>query len=473
MRDLALWTSEVLDITSFAVILLGVAISTAVFLVRVWQTGFLANYRDYRANLGRGILIGLELLIAADILKSVVVDPTLQGIAVLGGIVADPHLPVDLARRRDQRPLAVGDDAAAAASRHAATPCSRPAQPSAPRPRRRLSSRPSTGHDLTRRARCRGAAMILFGMIAYVLAQFAVGIWVSRRVKSESDYILAGRSLGPTLVAFSVFATWFGAEAIVATTAEVYDKGISGALVDPLAYGLAVVAAGFLYAAVLWRKGVTTFADVFRERFSPGVEKLVVIILLPGSVFWAAAQIRAFGQVLSSSSDMSLSNAIILAAVLVASYSVIGGLLADSVTDFLQGTAVIIGLVVLTIAVIVAAGGVAPALEGMPADHLVLATQAHGTPLELTEAVAVAFFGSFVAIELISRFLGARSADVARGGTVTGGAMYIVIGMLPVFLGLAASGLVQTQPGAASKAARLRADRRRSYRSTTCPNGTT
>ena len=87
MRDLALWTSETLDIISFAVILIAVAISTAVFIVRVWQTGFLANYRDYRANLGRGILVGLELLIAADILKSVVVDPTLQGIAVLGGIV--------------------------------------------------------------------------------------------------------------------------------------------------------------------------------------------------------------------------------------------------------------------------------------------------------------------------------------------------------------------------------------------------
>jgi uncharacterized membrane protein len=87
MRDIALWTSETLDIISFAVILIGVAISTAVFLVRVVHTGFLANYRDYRANLGRGILVGLELLIAADILKSVVVDPTLQGIAVLGGIV--------------------------------------------------------------------------------------------------------------------------------------------------------------------------------------------------------------------------------------------------------------------------------------------------------------------------------------------------------------------------------------------------
>ena len=87
MRDIALWTSEVLDITAFAVILIAVAISTAAFVVRVAQSGFLANYRDYRANLGRGILIGLEILIAADILKSVVVDPTLQGIAVLGGIV--------------------------------------------------------------------------------------------------------------------------------------------------------------------------------------------------------------------------------------------------------------------------------------------------------------------------------------------------------------------------------------------------
>lgn len=88
MRDMALWTSEILDITAFAVILITVAISTAVFLARVVQNGFLANYRDYRANLGRGILIGLEILIAADILKSVVVDPSLQGIAVLGGIVA-------------------------------------------------------------------------------------------------------------------------------------------------------------------------------------------------------------------------------------------------------------------------------------------------------------------------------------------------------------------------------------------------
>jgi uncharacterized membrane protein len=87
MQEFARLSSLALEAASFAVILLGVAISTGVFLVRVWLSGFEANYRDFRANLGRGILIGLELLIAADILKSVVIDPTTQGMLVLGGIV--------------------------------------------------------------------------------------------------------------------------------------------------------------------------------------------------------------------------------------------------------------------------------------------------------------------------------------------------------------------------------------------------
>ena len=87
MQDLAHYSSLALETASFAVILVAVAISTAVFLLHVGGDGFEASYRAYRANLGRGILIGLELLIAADILKSVVVDPTLQSMVVLGGIV--------------------------------------------------------------------------------------------------------------------------------------------------------------------------------------------------------------------------------------------------------------------------------------------------------------------------------------------------------------------------------------------------
>lgn len=87
MQEYARWSSMALEALSFAVILLAVAIATIHFLMRVSKDGFENNYKAYRANLGRGILIGLELLIAADILKSVVLDPTVESMIVLGGIV--------------------------------------------------------------------------------------------------------------------------------------------------------------------------------------------------------------------------------------------------------------------------------------------------------------------------------------------------------------------------------------------------
>ena len=57
---------------------------------------------------------------------------------------------------------------------------------------------------------------ILLGVLAYVVVQFVVAIWVSRRINSEADYILGGRQLGVGLAAFSIFATWFGAETVLA-----------------------------------------------------------------------------------------------------------------------------------------------------------------------------------------------------------------------------------------------------------------
>ena len=87
MQDLAHFASEALETASFAVILCAVALSTAVFLMHLRRGDFETSYRAYRANLGRGILLGLELLIAGDIIKSVVLDPTVQSMLVLGGIV--------------------------------------------------------------------------------------------------------------------------------------------------------------------------------------------------------------------------------------------------------------------------------------------------------------------------------------------------------------------------------------------------
>ncbi len=286
---------------------------------------------------------------------------------------------------------------------------------------------------------------ILGALLGYVLLQFAIGAWVSRRMSSEQDYIIAGRSLGTGLVAFSVFATWFGAEAIQVSAGEIYEKGLAGALVDPFGYGIAVVIVGLVLAAPLWRRNVVTFADMIRERYSPEVEKLFVLVLLPGSLFWAAAQIRAFGQLLSSSGGLDLSTAILVAALVVGAYSVVGGLLADAVTDVIQGLAVIIGLLTLAY-FIISHTGFEASLAGVTAERLDMLSTEGDSALSKIEKLAITLCGSIVSVELISRLLGASSANVARAGTIIGGLLYLLLGIIPIYLGLAGPNLIRGLP---------------------------
>ena len=55
-----------------------------------------------------------------------------------------------------------------------------------------------------------------------------IGVLVSRSIRTEDDYLLAGRQLGPALATFSIFATWFGAETCVGSAGAVYADGPVG-----------------------------------------------------------------------------------------------------------------------------------------------------------------------------------------------------------------------------------------------------
>ena len=79
-------TGQIVDGLAVAAIVLGIAVSSLIALHRLRRREP-AVYKTFRQWLGRSILLGLELLVAADIIRTVAASPTLDSVAVLAAIV--------------------------------------------------------------------------------------------------------------------------------------------------------------------------------------------------------------------------------------------------------------------------------------------------------------------------------------------------------------------------------------------------
>lgn len=276
---------------------------------------------------------------------------------------------------------------------------------------------------------------VFLGVLVYVALQLLVGVMVSRRITNEADYLLAGRSFGYGLATFSMFATWFGAETCIGSAGAIYQRGMAGASADPFGYGACLFLMGLIFARPLWRRKLTTLADLFRERFSPGVERATVLLMAPTSILWAAAQIRAFGQVLDTSSGIGVGWGIALGAGVTIIYTVSGGLRADVLTDLIQGIAIIIGLVAMLV-IILPTDAAKSAWHGIDPARWNLFDTSNRSVWNILESWAVPICGSVVAQELVSRVIATRSPRVAQRSAIFGGFMYLGIGLIPAVIGL-------------------------------------
>lgn len=81
-------TGKIIDVAGVAAIVLGVVVATLIAASALFRRRAEDDiYHQYRQWLGRSILLGLELLVAADIIRTVAVAPTFQSVGVLGIIV--------------------------------------------------------------------------------------------------------------------------------------------------------------------------------------------------------------------------------------------------------------------------------------------------------------------------------------------------------------------------------------------------
>jgi len=281
-----------------------------------------------------------------------------------------------------------------------------------------------------------GSPVLIIALIAiYVLGQIAIAAWAGRGASNDADYLVAGRKLGVFAVAMSLFATWFASESVVATSAEVAAQGLAGARVEPLACGAGILFLGLGFAAALRRGGHMTLADYFRARFGPATEMLSAGVIALSGMVWAAAQLFALAAIIASSGGFGFHLALFAAAAIVLTYTLLGGLMGDVVTDIIQGAILLAGLLILVVLVVAAADGPAAAIAAAPRERLSFSVPGE-TLLDRLEIWLVPIFASIAAQEAISRTLAARTPDIARAGAILGAGFYMAAGVLPVAFGL-------------------------------------
>lgn len=281
--------------------------------------------------------------------------------------------------------------------------------------------------------------MLLTAIIVYLAITVGIGIWSSRLVKNSGDFVLAGRSLPLFLSASALFATWFGSETIFGASSVYLEEGLLGVIEDPFGGALCLILFGAFYLKPMYRMNVLTIGDVFGRIFGRKVELTASIFMIPAYFGYVAAQLVALSLVLGAVTDLSLLQGILIAAGVVVLYTFLGGMWAISITDFIQTTVIVIGLLWVAIMVANQAGGFTAVIDQAPEGSFRFIPEANPTDwLNYLGAWMILGLGSIPSQDIYQRVMSAKSQKVAVQSTYLAGIFYLSFGLLPLFIALGA-----------------------------------
>ena len=284
---------------------------------------------------------------------------------------------------------------------------------------------------------------VLAGVGGYVLIILAIGIYAGRRVKDSTDYIVAGRNLSLGLLVFTLFATFFGGGTIMGVAGAAYDDGLLGVIADPFGAAACLFIGAFFFFRVMRRMRLLTIADFFRVRYGRYAEVLSGLCMIPPYLGWVSSQFVAIGFILHTLTGIDTLTGMLIGAAIVIVYTVVGGLWAVALTDFIQALVLMIGLSVLCFVAIGEAGGWSALTARLPEGHLrFFPSGGLNKWAWYLQAWVVIGLGGIPAQDLIQRAVSARTEDTAVAGAYISGCMYVGFGLIPVALGLAALSVV-------------------------------
>jgi solute:Na+ symporter, SSS family len=282
--------------------------------------------------------------------------------------------------------------------------------------------------------------IFIFGICIYFFLMASIGYFASRKVKTMEDYLIAGRRLPFYLALPTVVATWFGAGSSMGVSGTVYSQGFYGVIADPFGCSLALLIAGLFFAAPFRRLRLLTISDLLGKAYGKKFELVSSIIVLPFYIGTLASQMLAMGYVFQIVSGAQLEIGILIGAIIVVTYTVSGGMWAVTLTDFIQFGLLSLGLVIILPICFEQVNDRQAVLNTFLDEFKTIipnSEQPSFSWLAYSGRILMTGLGAIMGQDLLQRFLASRSETVARYSGVVGAFTYMLLGLIPLFIGIA------------------------------------
>jgi sodium/proline symporter len=215
---------------------------------------------------------------------------------------------------------------------------------------------------------------ILIAMGLYLIVVIGIGFYFKERANENSDnFFIGGRSLGPWIAAMSAEASDMSGWLMMGLPGVAYWCGLSDAFWTAIGLAIGTYLNWLIVAKRLRRySAVAGNSITIPEFFSKRYKENKKIILMISSIFilvffavYAGSCFVTFGKLFSTLFNLQYQYVMILGAVIVIFYTFMGGFLAESVSDFMQGIIMIVALCTVLTVGLMSAGGISGVVENI------------------------------------------------------------------------------------------------------------
>jgi sodium/proline symporter len=293
--------------------------------------------------------------------------------------------------------------------------------------------------------------VVLFSVLGYQSLLLGIGLWASRRTKSDSDYFIGNRQMGPWITGISYSASASSAWTLLGVSGAAFTLGPAVVWVALGSFSGMLVAWTWVAPRLLeasHRRELTTFTEYLTSDVRPtdrtAIVRSIAAVTLIAFVFYIAAQFQGAGFALSESFAISNGLAIIVGATVILIYTWLGGYWAVSVTDAVQGVVMGIAALALPISISLHLGSPEALLEAVATHRGPLSNL---SPITLSTVGFVIGslsigLGTFGQPHLMVRFMALKDHGARQTAARITLVWYLIVFSGMVFTGLSGRALV-------------------------------